>query len=119
MNPELFDHLKAFSTNPYLFIGSGFSRRYINLPTWEELLSNFFEKSKIEGDFEYYKSKSNGNMAALATILSQEFHEVWWKNSEFKVNRTQHKTLASTGVNQPFKIELCEYLKSIKSVNSK
>lgn len=57
-------------------------------------------------------------MAALATIISQEFHEIWWKNPAFKFNRTQYKALASVGISQPFKIELCEYLKSIKSINS-
>lgn len=117
MNIELFDHLKAFTTNPYLFIGSGFSRRYINLPTWEDLLFTFFQFSYIDGDFEYYKSKSNGNMAILASIIAKEFHEVWWKNPEFETNREKYKTQASQGIFEPFKIELCEYLNSKKSTN--
>lgn len=118
MNSELFDHLKAFTTNPYLFIGSGFSRRYLDLPTWEELLSNFFATSFIDGEFEYYKSKCNGNLPLLASTLSKEFHEVWWKNNNFKKNRTLHKSLASQNLNLPLKIEISEYIKSIQKLST-
>ncbi len=114
MNSDLFDHLKAFNTNPYLFIGSGFSRRYLNLPTWEELLSNFFSVSTIEGDFEYYKSKCNGNLPLLATNLSNEFHEIWWKKNEYIDSRNVFKSLASEHINLPLKIEISNYIKSIQ-----
>lgn len=119
MNSELFDHLKDFSTNPYLFIGSGFSRRYLNLPTWEELLSNFFLVSNIDGDFEYYKSKCNGNLPLLASNLSNEFHEIWWKNNSYKTNRNIYKTLASESMNLPLKIEISNYIKSIQNISTK
>jgi len=117
MNSELFDHLKDFTTNPYLFIGSGFSRRYLNLPTWEDLLSNFFLVSSIDGEFEYYKSKCNGNLPLLASNLSNEFHEIWWKNDLYKDNRSVYKTLASEGINLPLKIEISNYIKSIQSIS--
>lgn len=119
MNSELFDHLKAFSTNPYLFIGSGFSRRYLNLPTWEDLLSNFYVESLIDGEFEYYKSKSNGNLPMLASDLSREFHEIWWKNKKYKNSRDLNKVLASKNINLPLKIEISEYIKTIQKLNPK
>ena len=110
MNSELFDHLKKFTTNPYLFIGSGFSRRYLNLPTWELLLSDFFKISHITSEFEYFKSKCNGNLPLLATKLSDEFHEIWWKNSQFKEHRELFKSLASDHVNLPLKIEILNFI---------
>lgn len=119
MNSELFDHLKNFTTNPYLFISSGFSRRYLNLPTWEDLLSNFFLVSNIDGEFEYYKSKYNGNLPLLASNLSNEFHEVWWKNDLFKENRNINKTLASENINIPLKIEISNYIKTIQKISTK
>lgn len=118
MNSDFFDHLKAFTTNPYIFIGSGLSRRYLELPTWEALLSKFFEISKIEGEFEYFKSKSNGNLPLLASILSNEFHEVWWKNNHFRENRIKYKTLASENKNLPLKIEISNYINTIQKVSA-
>lgn len=119
MNSDLFDHLKDFNTNPYLFIGSGFSRRYLSLPTWEELLSNFFSISTIEGDFEYYKSKCNGNLPLLASNLSNEFHEIWWKKDSFIESRNIFKSLASEHVNLPFKIEISNYIKSSQTISTR
>lgn len=118
MNSDFFDHLKAFTTNPYIFIGSGLSRRYLELPTWEALLSNFFKISKIDNDFEYFKSKSNGNLPLLASILSSEFHEIWWKNPHFKNNRNTYKALASENINLPLKIEISNYINSIQKIST-
>lgn len=119
MNSDLFDHLKAFNTNPYLFIGSGFSRRYLSLPTWEELLSNFFSVSSIEGDFEYHKSKCNGNLPLLATNLSNEFHEIWWKKNQYIESRNTFKSLASEHVNLPLKIEISNYIRSTQKISTR
>lgn len=117
MNSDFFDHLKAFTTNPYIFIGSGLSRRYLELPTWESLLAQFFDTSKIEGEYEYFKSKSNGNLPLLASILSTEFHEIWWKNNHFKDSRTKHKVLAGENKNLPLKIEISNYINSIQKIS--
>ncbi len=117
MNSELFEHLKSFSTNPYLFIGSGLSRRYLNLPTWEELLNNFFSASEIDGDFEYYQSKSNGNLPLIATNLAIEFHEIWWKSQTYKDSRNGNKKLAKDSSTFPFKLEIANLINSIQKTN--
>ena len=49
MKTDLQEHLGKFTTNPYLFVGSGLLRRFINLPTWEELLISFYTDSTIVG----------------------------------------------------------------------
>lgn len=38
---KLIDILSKKATSPFLFLGSGFSRRYIGLEKWEELLKAF------------------------------------------------------------------------------
>lgn len=117
MNSELFDHLKKFKTNPYLFVGSGLSRRYLNLPTWEDLLIDFFNNSNIDGDFEYFQSKSNGNLPLIASVLADEFHEVWWKDAKFKTTRNTNKTLAKEKVNLPLKIEIANLIQRIQKLD--
>lgn len=114
MNSDFFEHLKAFTTNPYLFVGSGLSRRYVNLPTWEDLLSSYFKLSFIEGEFEYFRSKCDGNLSVLAGLIGKEFHEVWWKHKNFKKSREENIALAGKNINTPLKIELAKYLLEIQ-----
>lgn len=117
MKSELLDHLQKFPTNPYLFIGSGLSRRYIGLPTWESLLSEFFSSSFITGELEYFQSKSNGSLPKLAELLALEFHEVWWKNANFKTSREINKIIAKEKSNIPLKIEISNLIQSKKRLN--
>src|SRR5687768_14812967 len=112
MNPDFFEHLKKFKTNPYLFVGSGLSRRYLGLPTWENLLMSFFKGSEISGEFEYFQSLSDSNLPRLATILAKEFHEVWWKSNKFKLSRDISKTIAKTKKEIPLKLS-CQILSTI------
>ena len=57
LEQQLSDLLKQSTSAPFLFLGSGFSKRYINLESWEGLLSKFCLNLK---NYSYYKSKSNG-----------------------------------------------------------
>ena len=50
---ELLNILENHNGGAFLFIGSGFSRRYLGLEDWAGLLSKFTEDVK---DFEFYKS---------------------------------------------------------------
>lgn len=117
MSADLQEHLAKFNTNPYLFVGSGLSRRFLSLPTWEELLMSFFEGSKIDGDFEYYLSKSNGDLPLLATNLAKEFHEIWWRSEDFKKAREKFKSEAKDRQDAPFKIQLADLVRESGVIN--
>jgi len=119
MSTDLQEHLSKFNTNPYLFVGSGLSRRFLSLPTWEDLLVSFFTDSQITGDFEYYQSKSNGDLPQLASNLAREFHEIWWRSPEFKKARDKYKTEAKDRQVAPFKIQLADIVKRSALINDK
>lgn len=72
---ELSQLLLQANSAPFLFIGSGFSRRYIDLPDWKGLLSQFSQKYP----FERYLSNSNGDIPSAAFKLAEDFSEKWWE----------------------------------------
>ena len=105
------EHLVQFHTAPFLFVGSGLSRRYLNLETWGGLLEKFSQL--IEKDYQYYYSLSGGDFPKLATLLAKDFHEFWWKDDYFKDSREKNRIL-SVNEESPLKIEISEYLQNIK-----
>ena len=85
------DVLRATSSSPFLFVGSGFSRRYFNLPQWDELLKIF---CKSEDEFDGLMAASSQNLPQVATTLAEKYHERWWNDSDFSDKREQFKALA-------------------------
>lgn len=61
--------IKDSPTAPFLFIGSGFSRRYLGLEDWKGLLSKF--GSKLPTGFIRYVSESNGDLALAAEKMAK------------------------------------------------
>lgn len=108
---SLANHLRCFSAAPFLFIGSGFSRRYINLETWEELLKIFCED--LPHNFNYYKSSANGELPKVASLMAEDFFDVWWGNEKYKDSRAENEKFA-TNRSSPLKIEISNYLKNKK-----
>lgn len=81
---------------PVLFIGSGFSRRYLNAPNWEELLIQIYEFiGKSERDYRTLKSRirndpsnsdlSNGELnASIAEHIENEFNTFFYDSELLK-----------------------------------
>jgi len=105
---QLSSHLGEFKSAPFLFIGSGFSRRYLGLEDWKGLLRKF---SDISGkSYEYYFSKANGDLPQLASLLANDFHEIWWNESKYNESRIVNKALITTK-ESPLKVEIANYLR--------
>ena len=74
------DVINKFNTMPFLFIGSGMSRRYLNLPDWKGLLKYFAESiSNDEFAYDSYENRAKtmecklGIMPKVAELIQQDF----------------------------------------------
>ncbi|GFR38534.1 hypothetical protein PRECH8_18300 [Insulibacter thermoxylanivorax] len=66
---KLTEHLNNFESAPFLFVGSGFSRRYLGLEDWHGLLRKF--ASFNDKPYEYYLSSTeDGAAEQVATLLA-------------------------------------------------
>jgi len=93
-------------TSPFLFVGSGFSQRYLSLPTWENLLRRF---CKGASPFEYYLASSDGKLPKCASLISKDFAEYWWKAPEAADQREKYKAHLK-GASSPLKIAIADFL---------
>lgn len=109
---ELAQSLATKSAAPFLFLGSGFSRRYIGLETWAQLLQKF---SKELRGFEYYLGSADGNMPLAAQHLATDYFEYWWNDEKFKDIRESHgKRMLRKSA--PLKLEIARYLREKSTV---
>ncbi|WP_056774898.1 SIR2 family protein [Novosphingobium sp. Leaf2] len=107
ISSEIAKALATKSAAPFLFLGSGFSRRYIGLETWAELLEKFSDGVK---DFEYYLASSDSRMPMAAQLLADDYFEYWWSDEAFKeIRAAQGKKMQRKS--SPLKLEISRYLR--------
>ncbi|WP_259065015.1 SIR2 family protein [Mucilaginibacter sp. X4EP1] len=107
---DLGKHLLGFNTSPFLFVGSGLSRRYVDLETWSSLLEKIGDKIGLSKPFKYYQSNANNDLPTAASIMGEEFNETWWTSDEFEKSRNAYAAEVKTKYS-PFKFEICKYVK--------
>ena len=104
---ELTKIIRENQGNPFLFIGSGLSRRYLGLEDWKGLL----EKFSITKEFGYYLSSANEDLATAAGLLAKDFHELWWSDSQYEESRNSFKETKNQS--SALKFEISKYLKQL------
>jgi PXO2-73 len=81
MTLKEFSKILKKSPLPYLFIGSGFSRRYANTPDWEGLLKNICKINNIQYNVLAYQNKIDGtekvDCPAIATEIEKKLYEIY------------------------------------------
>lgn len=102
---ELAEILSESPSAPFLFIGSGFSRRYIDLPDWTGLLKKFSKKP-----FASYLGKANNNIPLAALELSHDYHHEWFADFEGKEHIYEAPDW-SNKIETPLKYEIAKYLR--------
>ena len=117
------DIISKFSTTPFLFVGSGISRRYLNLPDWKGLLKHFAQLI-YDDEFAYnvFESQAktlpcqSGIMPKVAELIQNEFDQKWFRDSSIRTVDAEMIEQIHNGLS-PFKAELSNYLKQNSILN--
>jgi hypothetical protein len=74
-------YISEMKSRPILFVGSGFSRRYINTPNWLGLLERLInENPEIDLPIDYFLQEHDNNYAVIASILVDSYFNFAWKD---------------------------------------
>lgn len=118
------DIINKFNSPPFLFIGSGITRRYLNLPNWEGLLQHFTQiVSKDEFLYSSYVNRANkmeceaGILPKVAELLQVDFDAKWYMDSNIRNLSSSNLELVRNGLS-PFKAEIAEYIKRTSKINT-
>lgn len=111
------DVVSQFNTTPFIFAGSGITRRYYGLPDWSGLLSVFAKKISND-EFAYcsyenqaqYLTSENDKMPMIATLIEKDFNKEWFEDKPgIRSNDAAVIKAVSEGIS-PFKAEVCAYI---------
>ena len=123
MDMTIDEIISRFSTTPFLFVGSGLTRRYLNLPDWKGLLRHFAER--IRNDEFAYSSYENlakgmeckaGVMPKVAELIQKDYDQKWFADATIRTVEGEALNLIHNGMS-PFKVELANYLKTVAVPN--
>ena len=125
MYKNLKEIIDNFNTTPFLFVGSGITRRYYDLPSWKGLLEIFI--SRISNDdfaFASYENKAKELIRneselypKIAELVEKDFNNLWFKNEkgirsldEYYSNKVKQESVS------PFKAEVAMYIKNNSNI---
>jgi hypothetical protein len=107
---EFFERLDGFASSPFLFIGSGFSFKYMKTERWEDLLRKY---SILMGrPFEKYRSLASGNWPYVGTLIAKDYHGYWFDDKSLKEEREKNLQ-EMVNFSSPLKVSVATYLKEI------
>ena len=123
-HPSLQSVFRTMHNAPYLFIGSGFSRRYCNSPCWRELLAALARETRPERDYplrSYEVELEDGltpsqRYSTVASMIEREYNRLFFSE---KILPTQ----AHKGVDfershlSPFRIRLADIFSKTKKAD--
>lgn len=114
---DLNELIAGFSTTPFLFVGSGFSRRYYNLPDWSTLLRIFAQRLSDDGFiYNSYLSRARTEqknqsfeLPRTAELIMKDFDERWFADPSFRRLDAAHLKYVEQQ-QSPFKVEIAQYI---------
>lgn len=120
MNQELCQFIKKLPTTPFLFVGSGLSRRYYNLPDWKSLLIHFIDLVTDNDPIGWakYSQACNEDYAKIAEQLESDFNKRWFDDKTIRTLSPELLETVTEGNCSPFKAEIASYLKQTAKINT-
>lgn len=110
---ELLENLQGHNSLPYLFVGSGLSRRYSGLPDWPGLLKEFATRAGL--NMARISSRVGGDYPKVATEIANGFLDIWWDNPEYEDQREINPE--PVDANHILKIAVSDYLQKLENEN--
>lgn len=114
IHADLLEIISKKPAAPFLFIGSGMSRRYLGLEDWDGLLSRFCITGR---PYEYFKSSANQVVPKAANLICDAYHEYWWNNDDFLEERKLSSGLIRNKTT-PLRLAISSYIKQKIQINS-
>jgi hypothetical protein len=120
MTAELKNLLETTNAHPFLFVGSGFSHRYLGTDDWKGLVSQFASQSKPETAFafEWYKNEVTAAGIApemLLPVITQHVEKDYARrmlsDDAFHDLRTKYEKEIRAGVS-PLKLGVADFFDS-------
>lgn len=127
--------IDSLGCQPILFVGSGFSKRYMNGPNWEELLENMVNICpNIDKSYPYYK-QSHKDPIRIGSVFVEPFKEWAWSvgeeifpaelfsadyNSDIYLKYQVAKffdQITPENITEIVSLELLEEIRSLKAIN--
>lgn len=77
---DLINCMESLQVQPILFVGSGLSQRYCNLPNWQGLMEELAEVCpNIKRSFAYYEQSYDSDYKRIASDFSSIYSEWAWE----------------------------------------
>lgn len=96
INDDLRNCMESLQVQPILFVGSGLSQRYCDLPNWQGLMEELAEECpNIKRSFAYYEQNYDSDYKKIASDFSSIYSEWAWEVKE--VNDTFPSELFEKG----------------------
>lgn len=124
---ELFNRLSqtfsTFSTKPIMFVGSGISKRYLDLPNWELLITEFTKRLRPDDIFSYrhYENKASlilqeeslspqYLLPVIAELVEIEYNLTFFEDTNFEteIKKTYENEIILG--QSPFRLAIIDYL---------
>ena len=103
---DLFNRLDEFPSSPFLFIGSGFSRRYLHAEDWEGLLRKYADE--LNTPFEKYRSLARGSWPKVGSLIAEDYHKYWFDAASKEDERKLHLQNI-VDVSSPLKVSISRH----------
>lgn len=116
--------ISKFNTTPFLFVGSGMTRRYFNLPDWKGLLEHFAQA--VNNDpfaYSYYENRAKtmdcaaGIMPKIAELIQYDYDAKWFKDSSIRTVDAAVMDQIKLGLS-PFKAEIAAFIRKNCVINA-